>query len=423
MLEGDVHRILPLPICRSFTPPDEPNSMIDDDQPLAGPVDHKLLFESLPAAAAGRFFPTNDQIRGIVSMFTQPSTGIEQWLVLQQLTLVLVSHIFRFSPPLIDSFVENGFVKAVCPMIHQSAVRELLAQAIRRSRQACFEAIEAHIATELIASLTQAPSQLTEDYITLAGAFGFWSEFAECDPFVGILVDILLSGNFSQKVIEALNSHVRFSDRRCCEFVGSNGFPAVFGLLERSDKTQISVFHLFGSILSRPVVGSGVIETILECMFVFLEQAQSNEVINAILRAVLDGSCHGAAYVQLCCTIVPFLIQKFSDMASFAVKCSMMDCLCALFSAASYETAIGFQVDGFFAIIEEFGETMVEGRSRAIINVLRTIFELAALHGNAEWLEFLATPSVQNLLELLASSPDEEICSFASGILESTGRI
>jgi hypothetical protein len=255
----------------------------------------------------------------------------------------------------------------------------------------------------------------SSDCIELAGALGVWGDVSDQGPFIGIFLAILSTGQQSQKVLEALNFHVRTSDQSCSDLISSPTFSRLFSDIEPSP----AFFQLIGSVMSREITPPEIWTRTLQYLLRNFENNDADEATTSICLAISDGCYHGSEYVDLCLPLVPLFVQSVYREGSFRMKSAVVQCLCNLFLAASCEAALRFPESGFFAVIAEFGNEMTGGNPLAIGGVLREIFACSLSHGNQEWRDFLRSPEVLEILEILVESADTDLAAVAIQILNS----
>jgi hypothetical protein len=154
-----------------------------------------------------------------------------------------------------------------------------------------------------------------------------------------------------------------------------------------------------------------------------IQRESSDDVVTAILHAVGSGRQLGDMFVDACFPLVPFLLEKAEEMASHPLKCGMMTCLCGLFLASSYGTALRFSELGFFEFLVQFSDQMLANCGREIVDTLQKIFGRARDNENAQWMEFLLSDPISELLEIMiALDNDFEVNLVAQGLLEDLGK-
>jgi hypothetical protein len=396
-------------VLQVFSPEPVPPLLSLDPSDFTG-SEAELLLQIDKALCAGEFTPTNAHIHWFLSILCAPDELTPAW----HICTVTVLHVIRHFPKLLSFFVENGIVSAISRAFPIVNVVPLLTEVIVPCQQACSEAISQGILAELLSILQDPDLAHTEPLIDLAGAFGGWSHLTEAEPIVLALIRFLPV--FPRAVIRAMSSTIEYSWQNCSTFLNSGAFSELQNFLA---DFPVEVFGLFEKILIHPQIPIEIMSVIADRLLVEIQNVSSDPIIIAILHAISGGRGLGDGFANVCFPLVPFLLEKFCEMASYPVKCAMMTCLCGLFLGSSYETSLQFTERGFFPFLIEFADQMMEECDREITDTLQNVLKKARDNQNGEWLEFLLSDEVHELVEMMAEAGhDDEVHWVARGLLK-----
>jgi hypothetical protein len=382
-----------------------PDESSQDGLPFPGPESNILLFNLLPGVTQGYFWPSPDQIDWLISLLISSGES-EQDSGAHILAITFINTLCHHIPDVVTEFIEHGLVPAICPLFPLSGILDLLARAVSSSRRAADEAIG--LIPDILSLLQGSPCPLFESLIGLAGSFGVWGDCEATDGIVDILLTVATNAELSEKVLEAVELHIRFSERKCTEFIDSDGLAIVLSLVSRP-VNQPAAFRLLGALLLHLATPPEVVAVCLEQLLTSVESAQSPGTVTAIVKAIAAGCWRGPEYVDACLPMLPSVLARLEGLWAFQMKTWIIDSLCNLFMAGSYESALTFEASGFFLALGAFADQMTAPAAAKVLETLSFIREVAAKSGNAGWLEFLHSGEILNLLEILA--PDSEVAA------------